>query len=104
MQPPRPQLACEWSKAQRAEIKLPHSVLPEVGVRESAADDRGLRAGTVAVAGSAGDALVEFDEFVDRLGAAVVGAAGVEVGQERVAPLLQRLAQPLALRDRTRRQ
>ena len=58
----------------------------------------------VAVAGSAGDALVEFDEFVGRLGAAVVGAAGVEVGQERVAPLLQRLAQPLALRDRKRRQ
>lgn len=70
-------------------------------MRESAADEQHAWPVVVAVAGSAGDALVE---FVDRLGAAVVGAAGVEVGQERVAPLLQRLAQPLALRDRTRRQ
>ena len=34
-----------------------------------------------AVAEAAGDAAVELDEAVDRLGAAVVGAAGVEVGQ-----------------------
>ncbi len=31
-----------------------------------------------------GDAAVEFDEAVDGFGAAVVGAAGVEVGQERL--------------------
>jgi hypothetical protein len=44
------------------------------------------------VAEAAGNAAVEFDEAVDRFGAAVVRAAGVEVGQERLAPLLERLA------------
>ena len=33
---------------------------------------------------AAGDAAVEFDQAVDGFGAAVVGAGGVEVGQERV--------------------
>src|SRR5690625_1918268 len=40
--------------------------------------------GEVAVA--AGQAAVEFDDAVDGLGAAVVGSAGGEVGQERVLP------------------
>ncbi|WP_435129373.1 hypothetical protein [Actinacidiphila sp. bgisy144] len=34
------------------------------------------------------DAALEFDESVDGLCAAVVGAAGVEVGEEGFAPLL----------------
>lgn len=42
---------------------------------------------------ASGDAAVELDEAVDRLGAAV-GGAGVEVGQERVLPLAQGPAQP----------
>jgi hypothetical protein len=58
----------------------------------------------VAVAEAAGDAAVEFDQAVDGFGAAVVRAAGVEVGQERCAPLLQRLPEPSDLRDRTGRQ
>jgi hypothetical protein len=56
------------------------------------------------VAEAAGNAAVEFDEAVDRFGAAVVRAAGVEVGQERLAPLLERLAESLDLRDRAGRQ
>jgi hypothetical protein len=35
------------------------------------------------VAEAAGDAAVEFDDAVDGFGAAVVGVAGGEVGQER---------------------
>jgi hypothetical protein len=58
----------------------------------------------VAVAEAAGDAAVEFDESVDRFGAAVVRAAGVEVGEERRAPLLEGLAESLDLRDRTGRE
>jgi hypothetical protein len=41
----------------------------------------------VAVSEASGDAAVEFDEPVDRFGAAVGCAAGVEVGQERLPPL-----------------
>ena len=58
----------------------------------------------LAVAEAAGDAAVELDEPVDRLRPAVAGAAGVEVGQERLTPLLERLAQALDLRDRTGRE
>jgi hypothetical protein len=47
---------------------------------------------------------VELDESVDRLGPAVARAAGVEVGQERLAPPLQGLAEPLDLRDRAGRE
>ena len=54
----------------------------------------------VAVAEAARDAAVELDQPVDGLGAAVGCAAGVEVGQERFAPLLERLPEPLALWDR----
>ena len=54
------------------------------------------------VAEAASDAAVEFDESVDGLGAAVVRAAGVEVGQERLAPLLQRLAESADLANRDR--
>jgi len=57
-----------------------------------------------AVAEAAGDGAVQLDQAVDRFGAAVAGAAGVEVGQERLAPLLERLAQSLDLRDRAGRQ
>lgn len=52
----------------------------------------------LSVAEAASDAAVELDEAVDRFGAAVAGAAGVEVGQERLAPLLERLAEPPDLR------
>ena len=52
-----------------------------------------------------GDAAVEFDEPVDGFGAAVVGAAGVEVGQEeRFAPLFEGLPESFDLRDRERGQ
>jgi hypothetical protein len=37
---------------------------------------------------------VELDEAVDGLGAADVGASAVEVGEERLAPLLEPLAEP----------
>jgi hypothetical protein len=47
---------------------------------------------------------VEFDESVDGFGAAVVGPSGGEVGQERLAPLLQCLAEPLDLGDRAGRE
>ena len=58
----------------------------------------------VAVAEPAGDAAVEFDEAVDGLGAAVAGTSGGEVGQERLPPLLECLAESLDLRDRAGRQ
>ena len=45
---------------------------------------------------------MEFDEPVDALGAAVAGAAGVEVGQEGVPPLLEGAAQLGDLGDGTR--
>ncbi len=47
---------------------------------------------------------MELDEAVDRFGAAVVRAVGVEVGQERLTPLLEGLAEPLDLRDRAGRE
>lgn len=47
----------------------------------------------VAVAEAVGDAEVEFGEAVDGFGAAVAGAAGVEVGQECAAPAVQGLAE-----------
>jgi len=43
----------------------------------------------VEVSEAAGDASVELDEAVDRLGAAVVRAVGFEVAQERFTPLAQ---------------
>jgi hypothetical protein len=49
----------------------------------------------VAVSEAAGDAAVEFDRAVDGFGAAVADAAGVEVGQERIAPVLQGRAEAL---------
>jgi len=58
----------------------------------------------VAVAEAAGDAAVELDESVDRFGAAVVGAAGLEVGREGLPPLFQGLAESLDLGDRAGRQ
>lgn len=47
---------------------------------------------------------MELDEAVDGFGAAVAGSFGVEVGQERCAPLLERSAEAGDLGDRTRRQ
>jgi hypothetical protein len=58
----------------------------------------------VAVAEAAGDAAVEFDEAVDGFGAAVAGAVGVEVGQERALPAAQGLAEPGDLGDRAGRE
>jgi hypothetical protein len=49
---------------------------------EASGDEEHAGAVVVAVAEAAGDAAVEFDEAVDGFGAAVAGAAGVEVGQE----------------------
>ena len=42
---------------------------------------------------------MEFDESVERFGAAVGRAAGVEVGQERGSPLLEGLPESLDLGD-----
>lgn len=47
---------------------------------------------------------MEFDQAVDGLGGAVGCAAGVEVGQQRVAPLFQGAAQPRELGGRAGRQ
>ncbi len=69
---------------------------------ESSADEQHAESVVVAVAEVAGDAAVEFDEAVDGFGAAVVGAAGVVVGQERFALLLECLGESFDLRDRTR--
>ena len=60
---------------------------------QPAADEEHAEAVVVAVAEASGDAAVEFDEAVDGFGAAVAGAVGVEVGQERAAPAAQGLAQ-----------
>lgn len=57
---------------------------------ESAADEQHAQSVVLAVAEAAGDAPVRFDEAVDGLCTAVVRAAGVEVGEERLAPLLER--------------
>jgi len=47
---------------------------------------------------------VEFDQAVDGFGAAVAGAAGVEVGLERRVPLPERPAESLDLGDRAGRE
>jgi hypothetical protein len=73
-------------------------------VSESAADEQHAQPVVLAVAETAGNAAVELDEAVDRFGAAVVGTAGVEVGQERFAPLLEGLCESLDLGDRAGRQ
>ena len=54
----------------------------------------------VSVAESSCDSSLEFDQSVDRFGAAVAGAAGVEVGQERVSPSFQDRAEPFDFWDR----
>ena len=54
---------------------------------EASGDEQHSEPVVLAVAVSAGEAAVEFDEAVDGFGAAVVGSAGVPVGQERMAPL-----------------
>jgi hypothetical protein len=46
---------------------------------------------------------VELDQTVDRFGAAVAGASGVEVGQERFVSLLEGLPESLGLGDRAGR-
>ena len=56
----------------------------------------------MAVSEVSGDAAVEFDEAVDGFGAAVAGAATVEVRQERGAPSFQRGAESADLGDRAR--
>jgi hypothetical protein len=58
----------------------------------------------LAVAESTRDVAVELNEAVDGFGAAVGCSARVEVGQERRAPLLQRAAESLDLRDGAGRQ
>ena len=63
---------------------------------------RGLHIFVAQVRGAVGnlrDAAVELDEPVDCLGAAVAGAVGVEVGQERVLPLSQGSAEAVDLGD-----
>src|SRR3954470_2480673 len=71
---------------------------------EAATDEEHAEAVVVAVAEAAGDAAVEFDESVDGFGAAVAGAGGVEVGQERGPPAAQGLAEPGDLGDRAGRE
>lgn len=65
---------------------------------------RSMRSQSVvlAVAEAAGDAAVELDQAVDALGATIAGAAGVEVGQEGVLPLLEGATKSGDLRDRAR--
>ena len=87
-----------------AQSPLPRLFLPEVGAGESAADEEHPESVVVAVAEAAGDAAVELDEAVDRLGPAVVRAVGVEVGQERRAPSFQGPAEPSDLRHGTGRE
>ncbi len=53
---------------------------------EASCGEEHAEAVVVQVAVAAGEAAVEFDDAVDGFGAAVVRAAGGEVGQERVAP------------------
>ena len=50
---------------------------------QPAGDEEHPEAVVVAVAEAAGDAAVELDEAVDGFGAAVAGAVGVEVAEER---------------------
>ena len=66
---------------------------------EAAGDEEHSESVVVGVAEAAGDAAVEFDQPVDGLGPAVVGAAGVEVGQERRLPLFQCASEPGDLGD-----
>lgn len=54
----------------------------------------------VPVSEAAGDAAVEFDQSVHGFSSTVVGAAGVEVAQERRFPLFQCPAQSGDLGDR----
>jgi len=74
------------------------------GVAEPAADEEHAKAVVVTVSEAAGDAAVEFAEAVDGFGAAVGGAAGVEVGQERSTPLFQSPAEAGDLGDRAGRE
>lgn len=53
---------------------------------EAASGEEHAEAVVVAVAEPSGEAAVEFDDPVDRFGAAVVRAAGGEVREERVPP------------------
>ncbi|MPM79463.1 hypothetical protein SDC9_126497 [bioreactor metagenome] len=53
---------------------------------EASGGEEYAEAVVVAVAVAAGEAAVEFDDPVDGLGAAIVGPAGGEVGQERCPP------------------
>ena len=76
----------------------------EVGVGESAAGEEHVELVVVWVAESSCDSSLEFDQSVDRFGAAVAGAAGVEVGQERVSPSFQDRAKPFDFRDRAGRE
>src|SRR5215213_2536413 len=55
------------------------------------------------VAEAAGDPSVEFDDAVHGFGAAVVGSAGGEVGQELVLPGPEGAAEPRDLGDRAAR-
>lgn len=59
----------------------------------SAADEEHAKSVVVAVAESSGDSAVKFDESVHGFCAAVVGAVGVEVGQERFPPPFQRASE-----------
>jgi len=67
---------------------------------QPAGDEEHAEAVVVAVAEASGDAAVELDEAVDGFGAAVAGAVGVEVAQERRAPLLQGAAEAGDFGDR----
>lgn len=58
-----------------------------VGAGESAGDEEHAESAVVAVGEAACDAAVQFEEAVDRFGAAVICASGIQVGQERLAPL-----------------
>ena len=78
--------------------------LSEVGAGESAAGEEHAELVVVSVAESSCDSSLEFDQSVDHFGAAVGGAAGVEVGQERVSPSFQDRAEPFDFWDRAGRE
>lgn len=67
---------------------------------ESAAGEEYVELVVVWVAESSCDSSLEFDQSVDRFGAIVAGAVGVEVGQECVLLSFQGRAEPFGFWDR----
>lgn len=65
---------------------------------------RAFRGGGLPFTEAMVDAAVELGQAVGGFGTTVVGGTGVDVGQERLAPLRQRATEAGDLRDRARRE